>query len=453
MIHRSIKRGFTILELIVAMSVTVLMLVMISALFTATSDGVSLGMAVSDVIGAGRAVGDQIQRDAQEMLEPHNNGVLVIVCQKQTDVLYRDRRQEKTRAVRSDQIMWIRRMGNSSNGFGAGPITPLDNSTFSSATKTQMGATNAIRIWYGHGLKTNPAGTSAPAHNVAGSPNRQANEWPLVRHALFLRGDPTAPTFNHSQGAHSTATVSSHVTKPGGGGGQLYHGLTDVAHLSHAGDPAAGGGSLVSNAQTAGGVYSNMLWFGASKSEYDNRAINHMFLDSNRMWINPFPQPDPQDANSWVTSGQVAQMHPLLMDRISDFIVEFAADAVNTTSVNPKEPDGFDGGPDVDAAGETIWYGLENVPATNSQGPPAWDPRVGLNPNLLSPVVTGIPGGGVAYVFRHGVGEHRIWPYMIRIRYRIHDTRGDLLGDQSLQPGDTSNVGRWFEQIIKVNRN
>ena len=40
------------------------------------------------------------------------------------------------------------------------------------------------------------------------------------------------------------------------------------------------------------------------------------------------------------------------------------------------------------------------------------------------------------------------WPYLIRIRYRLHDSRGSL---QSNLNGNTV-LGKWFEQIIKVNR-
>jgi hypothetical protein len=38
------------------------------------------------------------------------------------------------------------------------------------------------------------------------------------------------------------------------------------------------------------------------------------------------------------------------------------------------------------------------------------------------------------------------WPYLIRIRYRVHDPRGKLADPVTAEPGV------WFEQIIRVNR-
>ena len=63
------------------------------------------------------------------------------------------------------------------------------------------------------------------------------------------------------------------------------------------------------------------------------------------------------------------------------------------------------------------------------------------------------------------------WPYLIRIRYRLHDTRGRMTsnyraaltdgidndGDGAIDAADAQNdedkiSGRWFERIITVNR-
>lgn len=457
--------GFTILELIVALSVTVLMLVMISALFTATSDGVSMGMALSDVIGAGRAIGDQLERDANQQHSPVGNpaGVLVIVCQKFDNIPYRLRRNELTRAVRSDQFMFTRDFKGASK-FPEEPITPIDNSTFASPTRTQMANVRAIRVWYGHVLKTNETGTSVTGFGAIGR-NKLANEWALGRHALFLVGDGATagpPAFNHSKGAFANATTAG-LTVPGGT--SLFHGGTDVAYLEYSDATKAAGTFLGESSAGAGGAFANQtLWYDLGKAGYDARALGYMFLGANRIWANPFPRINPLANTTWATAGQIAQMHPLLMDNVSDFIVEFAADAVDDSGV-PNLADGFDGEPDRDSAGETIWYGLENNPDTNSAAPPSWNTR-GVMDNqsptavaVESPVVTAsLPAGTVAYVFRHGAGHDKLWPYMIRIRYRVHDVRGDLLGDKSFEKGDTlpdgtgTNSGRWFEQIIKVKR-
>ena len=67
---RRIRRAFTIIELIVALTITVIMLTLIGQLFSVTSNAVSLGVSLSDVIGASRAMTEQIERDSQAMLEP-----------------------------------------------------------------------------------------------------------------------------------------------------------------------------------------------------------------------------------------------------------------------------------------------------------------------------------------------------------------------------------------------
>lgn len=458
--HR-VGQGFTILELIVALSVTVLMLVMISALFTATSDGVSMGMALSDVIGAGRAIGDQIERDVQRQLSPVESvpGVIVIVCEKLDPIPYRYRRNERTRAVRSDQFMFMRDRQGASK-YNEEPITPVSSATFASATRTDMANTRSIRVWYGHVKKTNDAGTAADDLGAVGR-NRYANEWALGRHALFLLGDgdPVVdPTINHSVGGLATSTLQGSVAS----GSALFRGYTDVARLEHnAPKPTVGTflGSVGAGATNLNA--SQTLWEDEPKAGYDARALAYMFLDGNRLWANPFPRISPTVNTTWATAAQIAQMHPLLMDNVSDFIVEFAADAVDDPGV-PDLVDGLDGEPDRDAAGETIWYGLADNPDTNSKGPPNW--RLPTLPATVSsglPYETPVAGSSanrVAYVFRHGQGYEKLWPYMIRIRYRVHDVRGDLLGDKSFEPGDKlpdntgTNSGRWFEQIIKIKR-
>ncbi len=447
--HAKVRRAFTILELIVAISITVIMLLLINALFQATSNGVSMGMALSDVIGAGRAIGDQIERDATEQFSPIGNppGVLVIICEKLDPVPYRFRGVEKTRSARSDQLMFTRRLQGASK-FNEEPITPIDNSTYSSASKTQMAGAEAIRVWYGHVLKTNDLGTAVTGIGAPGR-NQYANQLALGRHALFLVGGPTAPTFNRATGAVSDAAVAG-ISLTGVASPRLFNGLTDVAHLRYQGgatEATAAPGVFIVGETGSGGINPGTLWLG--DANYHTKALSYMFTGTNRLWTNPFPKIDPIASATWVTAGQVAQMHPLLMDNISDFIVEFAADAVDDNDPDTMTTDGFDGEPDRDLNGEIIWYGLAPNPATNSQGPPAsWDLRD--IPGLVSPVASS--SNPVSYVFQHGGDNGKLWPYMIRIRYRVHDSRALLGGDPSPEPGDTSNAGRWFEQIIKVRR-
>jgi len=405
--HTVARRAFTILELIVAISITVIMLLLINALFQATSNGVSMGMALSDVIGAGRAIGDQIERDAGEQLKPIENGIFVVVCSKRDGVPYKVRGVEASRSVRSDQFMFIRRIGNSANGFGSAPIAPLDDSTYSSPTKTQVADTTVVRVWYGHVLKTNEAGTATTALGADGL-NKFANQWALGRHALFLNGSATALTFNSSSSATVDAPVTG-ISLPGLTPLKLHHGLTDVARLKHQGDAVAAlapPGVFVATGVGTGGINSSTLWTGDLQAAYATKALTYMFIEPFRLWVNPFPKIDPTQTATWATSGQVAQMHSLLMDNISDFIVEIAADAVDDPPANAPE---FDGEPDRDTAGEIIWYGMAANTATNSQGPPNGTNWTRGLLGLESPVVSGLPANvNAAYVFRHGLGNEKL---------------------------------------------
>ena len=73
--HRSTRRpgkpgGFTIPELLVAISILTLMLLLINDLFTHTTRAMSDGIRQSTVLSNARAVQDRLTRDATAMLGP-----------------------------------------------------------------------------------------------------------------------------------------------------------------------------------------------------------------------------------------------------------------------------------------------------------------------------------------------------------------------------------------------
>jgi hypothetical protein len=241
------------------------------------------------------------------------------------------------------------------------------------------------------------------------------------------------------------------ITPPTGAPAVLYAGTTDVINLGYystAATPPNINGALIRD--TGGTLNSN-----DDDATYRAAAMGLMF-DAQRLWVNKHP-----DINTAapLPAGLLAQMHPIIAENCSDFIVEFAGDYVDELPTGSV--DGLpDGGPDVDAQGEIKWYGLGNHPASNSYAFPGSMPAWFTTAVPAIPSPMGTSGGKVIYVFRHD--QPHQWPYLVRIRYRLHDKRGDLQGSFSPEdevPPDPNNdnkigtnYGRWFEQIIRVNR-
>ncbi|NJL30676.1 MAG: hypothetical protein HC898_03060 [Phycisphaerales bacterium] len=203
-----------------------------------------------------------------------------------------------------------------------------------------------------------------------------------------------------------------------------------------------------------------------------------------------------------VSAGEVARMHALFATNISDFIVDFAADIDNNGEIDTL-PDtagglaypagtstaGTPGDPgQVDSrgraypaipAGAIVWYSspeFVNYPGSprgyDSNKPLVFDGSTGVPPTAAwgansttgpsyyaTPYFnpTGQSYAKYAFIWRHddtqswaGAGNlnNSKWPYLLRIRYRLHDKDARLGSglDGVVEPG------KWFEQIVKVNR-
>ena len=478
--HTRTFRAFTIVELIVAMTITVIMLFLINQMFTVTSNAVSLGVSLSDVIGGGRAMSDQIERDTLAMNKPLDvgttggDGLMVIVMNKLTTIPYAEPNyREGTRSVGACQIGWLIARQASSTKTGLMPIAPSSDNTLSPPVHSQLANSTAAWVWYGHVQKVNSSGLD---NGVLGAGvNRVCNNWTLGRQLTFLV--PDAPnTIAQSGGLRHDADVIA-ITHPGITGVKRYHGLTDIA-LCALNDPAAaytllgGDRSLnqaVSDSQTLYAFSDSATRY--PNADYQARALALMYV-TQRLRANPLPGLD-ADGNGTITqaekdspfkSGMLAQMHPILTDNVSDFIIEVAGDYADDSALS-IDADGQDGTVDTYNVGgqqEIRWYGIEANAATGvAVFPDTMPPWI---PSDMNPKLTTIAGGGFALVFRHDFPK--AWPYMVRLRYRLHDKRGDLLGDRSPEvenavdiggnaPPDSNgktNVGKWFEQIIHVNR-
>jgi hypothetical protein len=200
--------------------------------------------------------------------------------------------------------------------------------------------------------------------------------------------------------------------------------------------------------------------------------VYRIAFGSERLRVNP--DFEAGGLESW----RVAQMHGYLVPRVSDFIVEFAGDydataGIDVTTSNPSWPgtdNDSNGVPYTIEAGMIKWYTHEAYANNPTDGPPVdYD---STQPLTFKPIVsTAIPTGDralrlrndtfqnersiydytpgqseatAAFVFRHDDdGADSRWPKLLRIRYRMHDLRGELRSGNGQH-------GIWFEQIIRV---
>ena len=493
------RRGFTLVELIVAVSIVTLMLVLVNQIFNDTGRAVSQGIELSEVISSERAMQDFLQRDASQMIGPAGppgataiagdatNGAPLVIVQHQTadmdfPVPGTSLNENLTRPVRADQLMFVRQRGTEL------PTTPAGNSEFTSGslgTETQY-----VRVWYGHALRTNEDGTdpgltadldATPVFLDDGKPT----SWILGRQGLFLVGDPAtgAPTLpaNHANGGWVDAPVTG-IAAPDT---DLYNGVTDVAYFSLLKSNQSPFGSMV--ADTAGGTppsnnAGRVLAADLPAANYRNLAVREYTFARYRLRVND--RPPAETYNAW----EIAQMHAIMAEGVSDFIVEFAADTNNDGEIDRvSSAESLTLFGNNNFTGSVKWYTHDAyvnrpafvLPPTMLSSPgPDYDPNKPLTfelPNVApfdfyrnsvhQPALgPNINAGTAAFVWRHDrfnptadptaavpvalappPANDCDWPYLLRVRYRFHDGRGRLASSEGRQ-------GVWFEQVLRVNR-
>jgi len=406
--------GFTILEMLIAMTITIIMLGVISRLFFDTTNAVSQGAALSQITGNTRAISDQLERDGLALVDAQQGGFIVIVNKVISNVPMKTRKDgETTRAVRADQLVFIREIDNIEH------IAPGSTGSFAPNDPADLDAPFA-RVWYGHVRRTQPDGTDLPGNSgklgnpASGNPNRVGTNWILGRQALML-------SENSSNGASIFAATAQYNSPGTGlGGSPLFMGMTDICK------------------QTLLQITDDLA-LAVNQADYRARAYNYAFI-TQRLRANPIP------SGTTFETWRIGQMHPVFMENVSDFVVEFAADVTDDPNIlinDPNIPGPDDGQIDINpTTGNVEWYGLGHVPAASN-----WTNNYPTSPG--SPYA---PFGAneVRWVFRHDYGDN--WPYMIRIRYRLHDPNGrfeENIGDSATSETQS---GKWFEQIFSVRK-
>ncbi|MEX0885673.1 MAG: prepilin-type N-terminal cleavage/methylation domain-containing protein [Phycisphaeraceae bacterium] len=500
------RAGFTIIELIVSIGITVMLMTLVNQLFRETTRAVNVGVKTSAILSEAEIIGDQIKRDAAQMLGPRDDGgtagFLVIVNRRigyndnapfdterlrhgkpiyegnemedgnviplmyrgypiieSNGHLYDDPRDaDVATGHRVDQIIFIAGDSDDTNAPPFRSLTPKYADTLGSDVTARH-----ARVWLGHVVQIDPnVVEQAGEDNTSqlGAPrnvNRFASDWTLGRHVLLLaereRGnfdplnDPkdVIHAENASWWTNEVFGTLSPIDDP-----TLDRALTDVADqpLRHP-DPPGPQGVLDEIEDGGGGYFGNVAGF----------ALPHQY----RVFVNDTPTYD--DFEAW----QLAQMHTRLGANVSDFIVEFAGD--------------YDGTPGLDRdddTGEIVWYShFPNHPDYPGYDPsrPVVEPVAG-NIDIDAarepePSTSTTPdrntwyyndGSGVGvFVWRHddhpGTGDpdDTKWPYLIRIRYRLQDPRGFVRSTVQFynEAGELDAVeipGQWFEHIIRVPR-
>ena len=498
-------RGFTLVEMLVVVGITVLMFAMVGVIIRDVTALISVGTATSEVLNKGRTVGNQIARDTDRMLGPAQDGFLVIINQRieeddlagnapgvpimEDDVDNSSRPfPGGVRPVRSDQILFFRNRGDLET------IAPGVNNAFSGTSDASH-----VKVWYGHLRRTAPNGTdtadagydvnrlglpdSGADRPVPGT-NQLASDWVLGRQAMFLGADTPGnhvyidtdldppPAAGGPGGAWPDWLIGQYSNRP------WYYAGSDV--LDKELDDIVGSGATGSDRLTTGmtdATYAQTaLQYAYPVPDPDGDAFR-------RLRVNPSPTLD-TDGDGQFDSGDdplssrvIGQTHPYLAGNVSDFIVEFAADRFDQTGgMHAPGRDGQidladtddDGDIDEDDTGEIAWYdAFDN--STGALTPLSWS---GGSQPYYSNYTAGDELGPVgAFVFRHDDdGADSNWPYLIRIRYRLGDDQSDIGrsvrgdrdgrdndGDGNVDEADeaaftTTEPGRWFERIIRVPR-
>lgn len=475
--RRRHKAGFTLIELIVTMGILTLLLFMLNELFQDTSVAVTRSVQTSKVIAATRIIGEQVNSDFDAMMGPGANeeGFLVIIQQRLSSITMIDPftlDEVEFPEVRSDQIVFVR------DASGLPSMTPQDNAGFGSNLAGQ-GTSARAKVWYGTAQRTLRDGRRlgiGAAFNIGGASSgldRVGSDFILGRQAMLFnpidqfelskpvasqRVDPSvagAPAlYTHSDTGFYNATVNNTgFTTPN----RVFMGITDVTSQEYG--PAA-----------TAGTFANRLSIGIENTQ--NAWYLNTTYSAERLRVNTNPDPDQTDYASWA----IAQGHGILMPGCSEFIVEFAADLnangrIDQQQTNGDPPTGAQS--DNDANRPVYWYDAirdgDDHPLFNHQ----WAlPANGIQPFIDQNADTKIfifrIGDDAPHTAAAGTAQaNSSWPYMVRLRYRLHDTRGRLTSNnpQALRDGKDNNgidgidesgedklSGVWFEHVIKIPR-
>ncbi|MAX27150.1 MAG: hypothetical protein CMJ19_21855 [Phycisphaeraceae bacterium] len=417
--------GFTLMELIVSIAIVSMMLFLVNRIFFDTSEAVSRGIATSKIIANTRTIGEQIAEDFELMQPPDstpgNNAGFLIITQQEYTAQYLDGRdadgiRQAGRTVRSDQLCFIRSRN------GATPITNTDTTSNSfTGSFDPLNLPDYCRVWYGH-LRQYPE-SGIPTHTLGdtGTPDTYATNWVLGRQLLFLDGSQPGNAYC----VYGTSAPWTVATR-----GFFYLGFSDVLKKDLRNGTSTG---LLDDLEP---TFPTTI----TRSDYKDLLYGpnrfYVFPDNYRLAVRTTP------TLSQLSASEIAQMHPYFINNVSDFIVEFAGDY--------ESPAGLD----MDGSNNIKWYDLDTELPMASSEPfeidggtdPNADVANNTNPYLARGSGAAATDTARTIIFFHNDANY--WPQLLRIRYRLHDPKGELMGLD--ETGTTTEPGKWFEIIVKV---
>lgn len=434
-------RGFTLIELLVTFAVLSIMFFLINQLFNDTVRAVTLGAQNIDITDTVQAINNQMQADAAAMVPPDPTsgawGFLIIVNQRVQDVNMPEPGGSSATVdeeLRSDQLYFIR-----SADTAGSELRPLSPATTSGYTSSSTLDSAFARVYYGHVDRTAADGTIngtlAGTTDAARGINQNGWNWLLGRQALLLPNSESGSPM-HIDGALPTSGFSmSSGTSPN----QMYMGLHDVSdrRLYH-----------TSPTNTHQSIFAPVTPGSNSHIELDLTTtvattvndLQDLTFKDERLKANPFPG-DNRAYELW----QIAQMHPVLAEGVSEFIVQFAGDYEGSGGADGVGDDELDR----DGSGNIKWYDYTNT--TSSSTPNLYGAYQYPGSSVVEES-TNFTNADHMYVF--GPNDAANWPWLLRIRYRIHDQRGRLTSfSQAANAGAGDTItGRWVEVILPVKR-
>ena len=521
------RGGFTITELLIAISILTLMLFLINDLFNRTTRAMSDGIRQSTVLSNARAVQDRLTRDATAMLGPDDStplpdeggGYIVIINKQVFAPVKRQDGTEVLEAFRIDQLVFMADTGEPNDGaHGFRASAPRNAGQYGSDFRSPYAL-----IRYGHGRRVNRDGTDNTTFTelgqpfVAGDPvasgrdagsDRFANDWILTRQAvLFAPKDNQSPPANelvnnisnswYADTPLANAQIlfnSSPIIDLNGDSSpeMLHNGYCDVV----VGQPArvitdSGGSTMYPGFIEWGLDPADPLGNGWSAADITDNYLDLSFVND-RLRVNPAPSTANNDFPAWT----IGQLHGIFAPNCSDFIVQFAADVDNDGEIDRLNlTTGDNTGSETSLRGDPIfWYDMQSLDLLDGSpdGLISVDPWLGsawTGTLVPTPLIDLMPSGlnrdhgDYAFIFRYddaqsySVGDtnNSKWPYLIRIRYRLHDAPGRLESNASFRENDdidqdddgndvlgggTTDTdpdeavisGVYFEQIIRVPR-
>jgi len=476
------RRGFTLMEMMVSLLIAGIMTGLIYVIFNSVSEGVSRGIHVSTVIQNSRMVGDQLQRDMIRMVPPgdpnsESTGVLVVTQGVEQGVPMPEPRSadfelNTLEDIRRDQLAFIRYTADPSTATTIKPMTGDDVEDYTHAARGDY-----ARVWYGHVERPDPVDTGL--------------NWILGRQALLLTAwdtniDSNVPSWYVNEPFYDSQIPSGNEPAGAPNPTLLQAGHTDVFM-----DVGAFGGSPgpppdrhpvqrgleFLMAPSTGVLTPNS----GNYSDYREQAHRLAFgLLNNPLIVDPAFSTLNSNAENPLNPWHVNRTHAAFMENVSDVAVEFAAD------IDPADGDVDRVPSDISIAGITVpadsikWYGhYYNDPAEDERrlpggGTGGFDPSLPVvfkvdpayapyddgDPN--PPQVEQTSGGTVdmtaaaaTFVWMNDeTGSAFVdWPYLLRVRYRLHDKVGRYRSSLPTGDGGSEPVnGRWFEQILPVRR-